>query len=136
MNLNPNERHAIACAQDIRLRAHAPYSGKHVGAAVITVSGAVFAACNVENANAALRVCAERNAIAQAIAAGHREFDAVIVLGPDERFWPPCTECRAVILEFAANPRILMCNADGLIHAAPLADLDAIPFSRDGEEMP
>ena len=39
-----------------------------VGAAVLTDRGEIFAGCNVENASYGLTICAERNAIFQAVA--------------------------------------------------------------------
>ena len=114
-------------------RAHAPYSGKQVGAAVVTPDGQVFAACNVENADSSLRVCAERNAIGQTVSAGRRRIEAIVVVGPDDRFWPPCERCRAVILEFAQNPRLILSNKSGRLHIDSLNTLPQLPFSADGE---
>lgn len=133
MALTAHEKLALDAARLARVRAHAPYSGKQVGAAVITTAGQIFAACNVENPDSSLRVCAERNAIAGAIAAGQRDFSAIVVIAPDGRFWPPCELCRGVIREFVANPRLILATADGRLHVADLDELPTTPFSRDGE---
>ena len=62
----------LAAAREVRARAYVPYSGFHVGAALLA-GDEIFTAVNVENASYPLSVCAERNAIAKAIAAGqHR----------------------------------------------------------------
>jgi len=58
--LTEPERQALALAQAAQANAHAPYSQKQVGAAVVTVRGAIYSGCNVENARDALKVCAER----------------------------------------------------------------------------
>jgi cytidine deaminase len=40
----------VSAASAARAQAHAPYSRYHVGAAVLTKNGRIFAGCNVENA--------------------------------------------------------------------------------------
>ena len=126
--LTPQERTALSAARQARQQAYAPYSGKQVGAAVITDSGTVFASCNVENESGELWVCAERNAIAAAVASGERKFHTVIVIAPDSRYWPPCDSCRRVIAEFAPDAAIIMCNGSGTVHRATLESLRSIPF--------
>jgi cytidine deaminase len=90
----------LRAAAEVRGNAYAPYSGFPVGAAVLA-GGRVFAACNVENSSFPLGVCAERNAVAMAVAAGERRIDAVAVVGGGERPSAPCGGCRQVIAEFA-----------------------------------
>lgn len=133
MNLTVNETMGLEAARLAQSRAHAPYSGKQVGAAVIAADGHMFAACNVENADASLRICAERNAIAQAVAAGRKSVDTIIVAAPDDRFWPPCELCRGVIAEFSDNPRVILLTRSGRIHIDQLDSLPMLPFSSDGE---
>ena len=87
-------------AARVRRNAHAPYSGFAVGAAVLA-DGRIFAGCNVENSAYPLSVCAERNAIAMAVAAGARKIDAVVVVGGAARPAAPCGGCRQVMAEFA-----------------------------------
>ncbi len=54
--------------------AYCPYSKFRVGAAVLTDSGEIFGACNVENASFGLTICAERSAVFQAVARGHKKI--------------------------------------------------------------
>ncbi len=96
---------ALACR--VRENAHAPYSRFRVGAAVLAADGRVFTGCNVENASYGLSVCAERNAIAAAVAAAARDFRALAVVTGVSPPASPCGACRQVILEFGNVPVIL-----------------------------
>ena len=53
-------------------QAYAPYSGFHVGAALLFADGAIVTGSNVENASYGLSLCAEANAIAKAMGEGRR----------------------------------------------------------------
>lgn len=87
-------------------RAYVPYSKFRVGAAV-RAGGLVFTGCNVENASYGLTICAERNAIFGAIAAGARRIEAVALAcvdageGAGGASLMPCGACRQVMAEFA-----------------------------------
>lgn len=87
-------------ARAMRKRAYAPYSKFTVGAALLGRSGTVYLGCNVENASYGLAICAERNAVAQAIARGERDFLAIAISGPGQEPVPPCGMCRQTLAEF------------------------------------
>ncbi|TGD98574.1 cytidine deaminase [Methylobacterium nonmethylotrophicum] len=91
----------FAAARAVQARAHAPYSGFHVGAAVLDEAGAVHAGCNVENAAYPVGTCAEAGAIAAMVAAGGRRIAAILVLGDGDALVTPCGACRQRIREFA-----------------------------------
>jgi len=96
-------------AREARERAYAPYSSFRVGAAVLA-NGRVFAGCNVENASFPVGICAERSAVAAAVAAGCRDLQAVVVLGP--RPVAPCGMCRQALAEFNPRAAVLIAGAD------------------------
>jgi cytidine deaminase len=98
----------VAAATAARGAAYVPYSGFAVGAALRTVNGHIFTGCNVENASYGLSVCAERNAVFQAVAAGDRAIQAVAVV--TENGVTPCGACRQVLAEF--NPHMTVIVAD------------------------
>ena len=92
----------IAHAREAALRAYAPYSHFRVGAALEDGSGSLHVGCNVENASYGLSICAERNAIFGALAAGAaRPFRALAVACIDaaDGDCSPCGACRQVIVE-------------------------------------
>ena len=77
-------------------RAYAPYSHFLVGAAVRARDGRVFEGVNVENAAYPLGVCAEKSAIACAVAGGcgPGDLEAIGITAS------PCGGCRQWLVEF------------------------------------
>jgi cytidine deaminase len=104
------QQQLLKMASGARGSAHAPYSRFHVGAAVLTDSGEVFAGCNVENASYGLTICAERAAVCAAIAAGHKQIVAVAVVTKGGH--SPCGACRQVLSEFGPTMDVIMADAD------------------------
>lgn len=103
-------------AEAASMRAYAPYSGLAVGAAVLTEGGEIFTGCNVENASFSLTMCAERSAVFQAVAAGHRKITAVVIATSSERPIPPCGACRQVLIEFGPDADVF----SFAVHGDPL----------------
>lgn len=111
--LDPDlERKLVALALEVRTRAYAPYSHFPVGAAVLAESGKIYLGCNVENASYGLCLCAERNAIAAAIAGGERQFRAIAVVGGNRTPASPCGACRQVLVEFSPAMQVIMAPAE------------------------
>lgn len=90
--------------------AYAPYSGCHVGAALLGESGSVYTGCNVESGSYSLTICAERNAIFQAVSAGEKRFSAIAIWVDQPRSFPPCGACRQVMAEFPGEWKIIYGN--------------------------
>jgi cytidine deaminase len=102
----------LAAAREVRPRAYARYSGFHVGAAVFA-GGEVYAGVNVENAAYPTGWCAERSAIAAAVAAGHIAIDAVAVVADGQTPTPPCGQCRQALNEFGPDMLVVSEGTDG-----------------------
>jgi cytidine deaminase len=97
----PSSQALLAAARAVRRNAHAPYSRFLVGAAVADERGRIHVGCNVENASYGLTVCAERNAVAAAVAAGARRIAAAAVVTGARPPASPCGACRQVLAELA-----------------------------------
>lgn len=88
-------------ARAAREKAHAPYSGFHVGAAILDESGKISCGCNVENRSFPEGTCAEGNAIGAMRIAGGSQIVAILILGGkgDLETCMPCGGCRQRIYE-------------------------------------
>lgn len=113
-------------AGEARDAAYAPYSGYKVGAAVVTGSGRVFMAGNVENASYGLTVCAERVAILKAVSEGETVINALAVV--TENAASPCGACRQVLQEFGKNATVYLGDSEGNIRETTLEALLPDPF--------
>jgi len=126
-----NERVLIERALAAAENAHAPFSKFRVGAALLTASGQVYVGCNVENASYGLTLCAERNAVAAAVAAEGAAMRLVAVVcaaNTDEPLWP-CGACRQVLFEFARpDTQIIAAMGVGRTERELLTDLLPRPF--------
>lgn len=104
----------LAAAREVSVRAHAPYSGFRVGAAVLTTDGTVILGCNVESASYGLTTCAERVALASAIAQGHRSFEAIALWSRGPLNTPCCGACRQWLAEhLPADAPVLKATPEG-----------------------
>src|SRR5215475_3700167 len=94
-------------------RAYAPYSGFRVGAALLGTDGSVTEGCNVENASFPAGICAERSALAAAVARGVRAFESIAIATEAEEPTPPCGICRQVLEEFSPHLLVVSVTSDG-----------------------
>ena len=62
----------LELAKKVCENAYAKYSNFHVGACALYDTGNYYLGCNVENASYGLTLCAERNAMSNAVAAGEK----------------------------------------------------------------
>ncbi len=83
--------------------AYAPYSKFRVGAAVLASSGEIISGCNVENAVYSEALCAERVAVATAVAQGLTSFEEIAIATESDEPSPPCGSCRQTMSEFAPD---------------------------------
>jgi cytidine deaminase len=99
--------------------AYCPYSRFRVGAAVLADCDEIVTGCNVENASYGLTICAERNAIFQAVARGKTRLKAVVIYTPTPKPSAPCGACRQVINEFGPEAEIIsVCDGPDILRKA------------------
>ncbi|HUQ47413.1 MAG TPA: cytidine deaminase [Gemmatimonadaceae bacterium] len=103
--------------------AYAPYSRFRVGAAVRTTSGEIIAGCNVENAAYGEALCAERVAIAAAVARGMKEFEEIAIASESDEPAAPCGSCRQTMSEFAPDLKVTSYASNGKQVTWRLSDL-------------
>ena len=66
----------------------------------------------MENRSFGLCICAERTAVARAVASGHREFQALVVITDTAPPAMPCGMCRETVSEFAQDLPVLCTNLE------------------------
>ncbi len=97
----------IDLAKEAMTHAYAPYSGFHVGAALLCSDGTIYQGCNIENSAYSPTNCAERTAFFKAVYDGHRDFTAIAICGgmggKINGFTTPCGVCRQVMKEFCKD---------------------------------
>ena len=129
MSASPDVARLREAATVAMRRAYAPYSTFRVGAALEARDGSVYSGCNVENASAPAGICAERGAVAAAVAGGTRQFTRIVIVTEAASPTPPCGICRQLLAELAPDLEIISCTVAGAESRWPLAVLLPQPFT-------
>lgn len=79
---------------------YAPYSNMNFACIVETIDGDFYEGVNIENASYGATICAERNAINNAVSHGKREFKALYLMTSSDELCYPCNLCKQTFLEF------------------------------------
>ena len=131
-----NSRELIEKAFEARKLSYSPYSNFAVGAAVLCKDGSVFVGANVENSSYPLCMCAERNALYNAMMNGYQKKDllALAIVADTEEACSPCGACRQVISElFPREGKIYLSNLKGAFKETNIDEL--LPFAFSGEDL-
>jgi cytidine deaminase len=123
----------IEKAIEAREKAYVPYSNFLVGAAVKTKEGKIFTGCNIESASFTPTICAERTALSKAISEGHKEIEAIAVVGSFEEYTFPCGVCRQFIVEFGKDIKIIVAKNTDEYKIYQISDL--LPHSFGPEDI-
>ena len=126
----------IEKAKDARKLSYSPYSNFAVGAALLCKDGNVFVGTNVENSSYPLCMCAERNALYNAMMNGYKkdDFKALAIVADTPDACSPCGACRQVISElFPRDGVIVLANLKGAYQETNIDEL--LPFAFSGEDL-
>lgn len=91
----------------------------HVGAALRTRSGSVFAAVHLDAYVGRIAVCAEAAAIGVAASAGDTDIDTIVAVDRHGRVLSPCGMCRELIMDYSPDCRVIL-REDAVV---PVRDL-------------
>lgn len=139
--LESADRDLVIASHEAAVNAYAPYSNFRVGAAVRLESGKIITGTNVENAAFPSGICAERNALANAISNYPGDVPVTIAIsaltpkGPTGDRVSPCGLCRQFIAEEelrnGKNIRLILTGRDKILIINSISDLLPLQFNKD-----
>jgi cytidine deaminase len=130
-DLSPEEQTLMRqAAVNAAVPAYVPYGGKGQGAAVLTATGKIYAACTVENADPACGVSALSGAVSRAVSDGEFEFRAALVVTPEGRAVPPAPQELQQLYEFGRGILVLLEPTPGAYSMNMLPELLPDPVTR------
>lgn len=126
----------IALAIKARELSYSPYSHFAVGAAILTKDGKTYVGANIENSSYPLCMCAERNALYNAMMDGYKKEDliALAIVADTDEPCSPCGACRQVISElFPVGKPIYLANLKKQEKETTIEEL--LPFAFSGDDL-
>jgi len=111
---------------------YAPYSNYRFACIVETKNGNLYNGVNVENASLGATICAERNAVMNAVSNGEKEFKALYLMTDKDEIFYPCKLCQQVFLEFFDEKVIFnIMTKDGKNEVLTFKELLSKNFSKE-----
>lgn len=118
--------------KELLKNSYAPYSNMHFACIVEGENGSFYEGVNVENASFGGTICAERNAINNAISHGERKIKALYLMSDDEEFHFPCNICKQTFTEFFDNDVIFnIMNKNGDMKVYTYKEIMNTVFSKE-----
>jgi len=127
-DLEEQDRELIAAASEVLARNY-DATRHSVGAAVLTGSGKIYSAVNVESVG--YGPCAEPIAVGSAISAGEREFQCIVAVSGRSSPYnviSPCGNCRQLLFEYAPDCMVIV-EQEGKVVKVRVRDLFPAPYS-------
>ncbi len=112
---------------------YAKYSNYRVSAICVMKDGREFSGVNVENASYGATICAERNAIFNAITCGYKKgmFKEIHIYVDSEKLGSPCFICRQVFEEFFEGAELVYIYSKNECVTYKVKELCPYPFSEE-----
>ncbi|MCH4565804.1 cytidine deaminase [Bacillus sp. ES1-5] len=115
MPLNSEDYDLITAAEKV-IEKNYKYGRHHIGSAVRTTTGNIYAAVHVEANVGRITVCGEVMAIGKSISEGDHEFDTIVAVAHPhphediEKCWvvAPCGMCRELISDYGKNTNVIL----------------------------
>ncbi|MGY2613723.1 cytidine deaminase [Bacillus pretiosus] len=115
MPLNSEDYDLIKAAEKV-IEKNYKYGLHHIGSAVRTKAGNIYAAMHVEANVGRITVCGEAMAIGKSISEGDHEFDTIVAVAHPhphediEKCWvvAPCGMCRELISDYGINTNVIL----------------------------
>ncbi|PFO74807.1 cytidine deaminase [Bacillus cereus] len=115
MPLNSEDYDLITAAEKV-IEKNYKYGRHHIGSAVRTTTGNIYAAVHVEANVGRITVCGEAMAIGKSISEGDHEFDTIVAVAHPhpheeiEKCWvvAPCGMCRELISDYGKNTNVIL----------------------------
>lgn len=119
-------------AKESAKNSYSPYSEFPVGACALYESGNTYGGCNVENSSYGLALCAERNAISNAIVSGEKtNLLKIAIYSPKRTKCFPCGACRQWFREFEKGQNIEIILEDDDCGIVTYTSEELLPHSFD-----
>ena len=109
-----------------------PYSSFPVTALLSTDNG-IYSGVNIEMADWQKGLCAERTAMAKALASGAGKFKEIHVYAPQSDYVSPCGACRQVLLEHMSNASMLLHHNEDETSRLTVSDL--LPYQFKAQNL-
>jgi cytidine deaminase len=139
--LDPEVQGLIVKATGLSQNSYSPYSNFRVSALLVLESGEIVAGTNVENASYPISICAERNAISNAVTNHNGKMIRKLVIFVDKNLpkpASPCGMCRQSLVETETNQKspievFLSSRGKEIYKFSSCADL--LPLAFTGEQL-
>ena len=115
----------------LQKNSYVPITGYHTSSIVVMKDGEMFEGVNVENPSFRDGICAEQNAIANAISHGYKkgDFALLYVMTDGDKPSTPCFLCRQVIVElFDKDSQIILMGKNGEMEKHTVSEICPYPF--------